>query len=195
MNIAYFEIKIYSWWRVATGEAKSGHVDTLCARDTDGLPFVPAKQIRGLLREAVRDAAELGWIDAGSAEVLFGTRNEDESPVSSDSTEEGILRCESALIPDPERKAVIAFRDHLFSERSSTAVENGLAKEKSLRTDEVALPVSLITSISPMQHLRRAPKNWKEILTVSSPLIRAVGQKRTRGLGRCSVRPVETGIS
>lgn len=178
-----------SWWRVATGEGRSGSVDTICARDSDGFPFVPARQVRGLFREAVRDAEELGWIEEeGTTALLFGSRaaaGEDLGP----DTEPGTLRFESACLAEDDRRAILSSQDKeltdgLFSIRRSTAMENGMAKDRSLRTDEVAIPLTLVAEVTV---LPGAPADWEDILQTAAPLIRAAGQKRTRGFGRCVV--------
>lgn len=196
MTATLFEFHLLSWWRVGTGEALSGHVDTLCARDGDGFPFIPAKQVRGLFREAVRDAEELNWIAAGSAAVMFGSRARGDETELSPDTDAGALRFESAVLPNPERSEIAkSDRVLLFSRRQSTAMEGGVAKEKTLRSDEIALPVSLVASVEPIASFAdRLPEDWRARLMTALPLIRAIGQKRTRGLGRCSVRMLAEGV-
>lgn len=185
---AQITFSFLSWWRVATGEGRSGSVDTICARDQDGFPFVPACQVRGLLREAVRDAEELGWVDAGSTVLLFGSRamvGEDLGP----DTMPGTLRFESARIGDDDRQAILSSGDTellngMFDIRRSTAMENGMAKDRSLRTDEVAIPLTLCAEVSVLPGV---PVDWESVLRAAAPLVRTAGQKRTRGFGRCAV--------
>ena len=84
--------RFLSWWRVATGEGQSGTVDTLCARDPDGLPYVPARQVRGLFREAVRDAEGLEWITEPMCEKLFGSRTRSVAAPGDDSEPARVYR-------------------------------------------------------------------------------------------------------
>ena len=185
---AQITFSFLSWWRVATGEGRSGSVDTICARDQDGFPFVPARQVRGLFREAVRDAEELGWVEDGSTVSLFGSRAMVDEDLGPD-TRPGTLRFESARIGDVDRQTILSSGDTeilngMFDIRRSTAMENGMAKDRSLRTDEVAIPLTLSAEVSA---LTGAPEDWEDILRAAAPLIRAAGQKRTRGFGRCAV--------
>ena len=184
----YITFSFLSWWRVATGEGRSGSVDTICARDQDGFPFVPARQVRGLFREAVRDAEELGWVEDGSTVSLFGSRAMVDEDLGPD-TQPGKLRFESARIAGANRQAILsngntALLNGMFDIRRSTAMENGMSKDRSLRTDEVTIPLALSGEVSA---LSGAPNDWQGILQTAAPLIRAAGQKRTRGFGRCTV--------
>ncbi len=60
--------------------------------------------------------------------------------------------------------------------------ENGIAKDHSLRSEEVVVPCTLYASITGV------PENIYEILTNSFGLIKRLGQKRNRGLGRCDIK-------
>lgn len=177
-----------SWWRIAKGEGHSGSVDTICARDQSGFPFVPARQVRGLFREAVRDAEQLGWIDDGSTVALFGSRAEAGDELGPD-TEPGTLRFESARISAGDREAILSTQNEevlkgLFDIRRSTAMKDGMALDRSLRTDEVSIPLALTAEVSGLLGVR---EDWEDLLRTASPLIRAGGQRRTRGYGRCVV--------
>jgi CRISPR-associated protein Csx10 len=58
-------------WIVGTGEGRVGDVDATVRRDYDGLPFIPAKTLTGIWRDACEQVA--GWLggpagpDGGSA--------------------------------------------------------------------------------------------------------------------------------
>jgi CRISPR-associated protein Csx10 len=74
-----FKIKLtmLSDWHVGTGAGRPGSVDKLIARDVDGFPFVPAKTLNGIWRDAM-ETLTLG-LDGGNegkwskwVEAIFG---------------------------------------------------------------------------------------------------------------------------
>ncbi len=182
--------RILSFWRVGTGGGRGGALDAVCARDPDGMPLVPGRQVRGLLREAVRDGEALKWIDGKGKSIetlLFGSRQSGEE--MQPQTRPGTLRFESALLPEAERQALRGNDDliaRLFAVRSTTAIDpaSGTAMPRSLRAEEVAIPLTLEARVHP---LPGAPGNWREHLQTALPLIRGLGSGRRRGLGRVIV--------
>src|SRR5450432_381037 len=54
-------VRMLSDWIVGTGEGRVGDVDATVRRDADGLPFVPAKTLIGIWRDACEQVA--GWLD------------------------------------------------------------------------------------------------------------------------------------
>lgn len=182
------EFKILSFWRVGTGAGLAASLDSRCARDADGLPMVPGKQVRGLLRDAVRQAVDIGWVKDVTVEALFGSRA-DEVAVEGVS-DKGCLRVEDARLAVAD---IAGLRGNdkliagLFQGKRSTAMDpsKGTAKPKSLRFDEVAIPVTLYAEVS---MFGRAPTGWREAIAKTLPLIRELGADRTRGLGRVIVK-------
>lgn len=183
------ELDILSFWRVGTGRGLGGTFDAVCARDADGLPYIPGRQIRGLFREAVADSIELEWLSGPSEVGLFGSRStadvDDPKPAST----KGTLRFENARLPRTDRDAICADQnliDRLFDTKRSTSIDakTMTAKARSLRFEEVAIPLKLYTIITP---LTGVPVGWDDALIIASPLIRGVGGGRNRGLGRCRV--------
>jgi CRISPR-associated protein Csx10 len=78
-------------WHVGSGMGRPGNIDRLIVRDADGLPFVPAKTLRGIWRDACErlcrglDVGSLGgwsrWVDRlfGSQPGLAKRRDDEES--------------------------------------------------------------------------------------------------------------------
>lgn len=192
------EIRLLSYWRAGTGRGQAGSLDAVCRRDEFGLPMLPGKHLRGLLRDAVDKAHQLNWTKV-PAERLFGSRSKTSAEVSEGAllkgqapedleTRRGVLRIESAVLPEAERNAIAALGDDLapllFAVKRSTEidVETRAAKPKSLRAEEVALPVTLEARVHAMEPVGN--DLW-QALHAALPLVRAVGADRTRGLGRC----------
>lgn len=172
-------IEILSFWRVGTGGTQSRGFDAMCVRDQLGLPYLPGKNLRGLLRDAVRQASDYGWIEG--ADTLFGTSSDEAV------SHPGCLRVESAHLPLSDQRAL---RDNpalirfLFQTKRSTAIDaqSGAAQNHSLRFEEVAIPLTLEAEVS---EINNAPEGWETMVSTALPLIRQIGSGRTRGLGRC----------
>lgn len=191
------KIDIHSFWRSGTGAGETGGVDALCAVDQNGLPYLPGKHLKGLLRNAVRQAVDFGHVKGVTAETLFGElgfdRDGDEI-VPYSRAEPGCLRIDSAHLPRVDIDAIIASKNaaglvkQLFRNVQSTAMDKntGAAKNKSLRFEQVAVPMVLEFSVTGLTE----DKAWENALEVALPLIRTVGQKRTRGLGRAVLEVV-----
>ena len=56
-NIIY-EIEFYSNWHCGSGLAAGADVDVLVIKDVNGMPYVPGRTIKGLLREAAESLSE-----------------------------------------------------------------------------------------------------------------------------------------
>ena len=185
--------QILSYWRVGTGQGRGASLDAVCARDPDGLPFIPGRQVRGLFREAVTDAAEMKWF-SGAVDELFGSAKTDGRDVIPDTTA-GTLRFENARMLACDQAALKRegyLRHGLFDTKRSTAIDpqTGAARDRSLRFEEVAIPLMLRTDILP---LPGAPADWATRLETAAPLIRGIGSGRNRGLGRVIVICNNTG--
>lgn len=172
-------IDIYEYWHAGTGAGRGPVVDARAARDAHGLPYLPGKTVRGLLREGFQAAEESAHlaVPPGLTHHRFGGPEE-----------EGCLRLTDALLPEPMRDWVRASEEgaeaasHLFARISSTAVsrETGQAEHHTLRTLEVAVPVTLHFVVYDMAE---APLG-EEALRAAFGFVRGLGSWRRRGLGR-----------
>lgn len=186
------KVEIFGYWQAGTGRGAGAHVDNLTHTDADGLPEIPGRTLKGLLRDAMRQADELGWLEhPGLHRRLFGVRAE-----QAGQSEPGCIRVGSARLAQEERQWLAGpGRDcipELFRDLHSTAIDpvSGAARAQSLRGSQVALPVVLQADI---ETLHEAPKDWQDQLRLCLPLIRAVGSGKTRGLGRARLSLVEVG--
>jgi CRISPR/Cas system CMR subunit Cmr4 (Cas7 group RAMP superfamily) len=190
-----FEIR--SWWQVGTGTGVPGFLDSVVMRDSDGLPLIPGKQVKGLCRDAVMLGEELGILPAQITEALFGSRSPPGQPLL-DHPRPAALRFGDARVPPDVRAHVVqtagAAAAHFFSTLRTTAIEaSGVPRPHSLRTDEVAIPVDLFASVEALEDgpsTRKPTDGWEDSLSEVLSLITAVGGGRTRGLGRVRVTRV-----
>lgn len=65
------KIEFFSPWHCGSGLSAGADVDSLVIKDINGLPFIPGKTIKGLIREAVEDYAALRGLDM-DLEKAFG---------------------------------------------------------------------------------------------------------------------------
>lgn len=211
----FFRVEIYGWWRSGTGAGKAAQLDALCVRDRDDLPYLPGRHIRGLMRDAVQRLGEWDRAYDGAEVALFGEQgfrsatpeeaNRDGDPVPYRGARRGALAFSDARMAPVERAAFVKdaqdageerspMRDDLYAVRQSTAIVNGVAAEHSLRAEEIAVPMTLEGTIdfigfeiTDLPKESRWTRDWIATLSAAAPLIRAVGAKRLRGLGRAAL--------
>lgn len=203
------KIDFQGFWHVGSGRSSGHHLDAICLKDNFGLPFVSGKQLKGLLRHAVRRAESWGWYQdlkfegqiQNFEELLFGSQSQLEGRYA---TFAGMLFVDNAQLSESEYQWLqhnkqAALREHLYQELYSTAIDEntGTAVEHSLRGIEVTLPVQLFASLQlqvtaldetlstqQSEFLKRQP--WL-VIERALPLIDAIGAHRSRGLGEAIV--------
>lgn len=182
-------VAIDSYWHPGTAQGKGAHLDAVTHRNSHGLPALPGRTLKGLLRDAVRRAEAFGWYDSnGVCDTLFGKADESDGTRS----QPGLLRISDATLPEAdayhllkgENKPLI---EALYRSHFSTAIDHdtGSAKDMSLRGIELVVPLTLhaaITTTAPSD-----TSDWVEPLRKALPLVRAVGAYRSRGLGRATL--------
>ncbi|WKN24022.1 RAMP superfamily CRISPR-associated protein [Azotobacter vinelandii] len=216
---ARLQLDFRNYWHAGSGRGSGYHLDALCERDGDQLPTLPGRQLKGLLRHAVHRAEAWGWLKKQALppgpvesheELLFGSRSHSESR---DTTQPGLLRVDSARLPDAERQWLAQtgetepteLREELFGELFSTAInEQGSAQRYSLRGLEVCIPLTLHAvlnlAITAQQADHRAQQQaylqagtgWA-VLDAALPLLDALGAHRSRGLGEARVSLILAG--
>lgn len=192
-----------SYWRVSSGKGSDAVADVLVLRDANGLPTIPGRAVKGLLREAMTLATLSGTVSRDRVVRWFGSElpgHGGDQPVSGDhrekqleagrfeSTEAG-LWFGSASLPAAWGSWACQNRGSkevkaLFGFQSSTSIgDDGMAVDHTLRVSEVAIPMDLRAEVcGPSDDL-----SWVEDLRSCLPLLRCLGSRRNRGLGRVDV--------
>ena len=190
----HLELKIAfsDYWHCGSGRGGTGSVDAAAVRDsTDGLPVVPGRHIKGLLRHGLLDLSELGHIPPEAATILCGRGTGDQTSFDAKTrfeTEPGLLRVGTARLPETWREALGGDDkprgecELLFRVQNITAISGGTAKRRCLRSIEVTIPVTLRAQLS--GDLSDQHVSWLDLAT---KLLRRVGANRTRGLGRADL--------
>lgn len=182
-------IDLRSDWHAGGGRGQGAVLDAVVHRDASGLPVLPGRHLKGLLREALERAADWGWEGyTGLAAQLFGKRSE-EMPAGT-VPRPGSLRLGDGRLPGDlalwlGSEAGQGHLPKLYRGLYSTAVDHatGSARDRSLRGIEVCVPLTLHAPISLVPG-QTPPADWAARLQRVLPLIDAVGAHRSRGLGR-----------
>jgi hypothetical protein len=203
---------ISSYWHAGTGRGAGPELDARCCRSAAGLPTLPGRTVRGLLRDALALAVEVGevdragWPEGDPVRWCFGTGLEapavgEGTPDRVETLEEarfrtqaGKLRFTSAVLGTTEVEArgweawasqAEGVVDHLFRPFASTKIaEDGRAAEHTLRAIEVAVPLTLHAEVSGPD----GPEpDWRAAITAAARFVRGLGSHRNRGLGRVQV--------
>lgn len=192
-----------SYWHMGTGRGDGAIADAITLVDDAGLPMVPGRTLKGLLREAMDVATEAGVIPAARTLQWFGSglpgyADTTDGDEWQESLEKGRLGTQSGTVWVGSAHLPLAWRQwartqnsssaelaELFALMHATAVdENGVAKAKTLRVMQVSIPLTLHADV-------RGPRDddrWLKDLEMALPLIRAIGSHRNRGFGRVAIR-------
>jgi CRISPR-associated protein Csx10 len=184
MKHAIITFEFLSWWHAGSGLGQGGATNALVIRDRDGLPYLPGKTVKGLLRDAFELAEQHSQLEGLRTATLFGPQ--DTSNWEPPGRAPGKIQVDNAyltreaatwlLSEDKERMPA------LFHTVAATAIgENGVAERSTLRSTEVCPPMILKGRITCPDEVA-----FNELKRLA-PLIRGVGKNRNRGLGRCQV--------
>lgn len=175
-----YKIEFFSYWHCGSGQTAGADVDELVIRDVSGLPFVPGRTLKGLLREAVANILLLRGGEEGSVEELFGSESR-----------QGRLYFTNASLSDALRQSLRSMPDidpeMLYRSFSSTAIdERGVAKEHTLRRIETAIPCTLYGEITGI-----GSADEEALLEEALKYVKRLGLGRSRGYGRCELSRID----
>ena len=171
METLNYSIKMQSYWQIGSGKGSGNLSDASVLKDTNDLPYIPGKTLKGLFLDAARDAGA----DETTIKAVFGFENKQETSVI----------FESAHLHTNDRihlKNNKALTSMLYEYKTFVRLDNHKqAEHGSLRTSEVCVPVTLHAAV------RSLTEEQKEILKKWMPYIKHLGLQRNRGYGRCIV--------
>lgn len=183
-NTMKIKLQLLSFW--ATGSGKGGgSADGLVLKDKNNLPYISGKTFKGLVRDAYSATG-------GENETkLFGQKKriKDENGYI-ETTEEylnqGILRFNSLRIPSELAEKIKMFHPYLYTTKTKNSLdENKQAEKHSLRTIEMTVPITLEATIGTVDNVDTS--SYFEELENACKMLRKLGEKRHRGMGRCKV--------
>ena len=195
------QIKLLSDLCTCSGETYNSIVDTDVTYDENGIPYIPAKRIRGCIREAGLEMLEFGLISRQEYEEVFGKEGNQNSAFSlSNAYISDYEEVTEALQKTPftELKSQQNVLDQYTATRTQTAVDlrTGVADKNSLRTIRVVrkgLTFEADCNWKPKVSKGDSEKAFRpEILGQAVSLVKHMGMSRTRGLGLVRMKLSDT---
>ncbi|MBI4752518.1 MAG: hypothetical protein HY774_28840 [Acidobacteria bacterium] len=205
-NEFQIELVMESDWHVGSGTGRPGNVDRLVIRDQDKFPFVPAKTVTGIWRDACELVA-LGLDDGNSngswlqlVKTVFGSqpslvRESDRDELESGPTPAGLkitpARLSESLRTTLCQNHLSSFRQALTFVKPGIAIDpdSGSAKKDFLRFEEMARGGMRLTATCsldlPVERIDRHAVS--ALLLAGARLVKHLGGKRRRGAGRCTL--------
>jgi CRISPR-associated protein Csx10 len=199
-----FSVRVHllSDWIVGTGEGRVGEVDATVRRDGDGLPFVPAKTLTGIWRDACEQVA--GWLGGAGeqnpwlpwVDWVFGSqpdRTGDRAVQAHLAPQPAALALSPAQLPGPVRAACRdrpALQAAAVLLRPGVAIDDrtGVARDDMLRLEERARAGVLEASAEfTLPGDGDLPRAAELLLRAGAAAVDGLGGKRNRGAGRCSI--------
>lgn len=196
------EIRLRSATSPGSGEGWAGMIDSDIIFDELGLPYIPARRIRGILREMAYDVGVTCGPYLKNISPPFSIDDVDKLFGNPGQSQASLLRIENAYLEDyqhirqwidwtqrrmpeiitPER--VVAVFTHL---RQQTAIEAtyGVAKPGSLRTTRVLNRNQKFIS---QVYIESDKPGHEALIALAVQITRYLGSKRNRGLGKVKCR-------
>lgn len=174
MSTIKYEIEFFSNWHCGSGLAAGADVDALVIKDNNGLPYVPGRTLKGLLR----DAATCLSVDKNTVSTIFGVSGDEEGHKTGNSF------FGNATLPFAEYQYIVeqGLAPHLYQTFASTRIdENGIAKDNTLRKIETVVPCKLEGEIL------NVPDGSEQTIEDAMCFIKRMGTGRNRGYGRCKI--------
>ena len=154
--------------------AAGADFDSLVIKDKNGLPYIPGRTLKGLLR----DAATILSADNDIINAVFGVSGD------KDDHKTGCAFFGNATLPVAEYHYIVdqGLASHLYQSFASTSIdEKGIAKDHSLRKIETVVPCKLEGEIL------NIPDGAEHVLEDAMRYVKRMGTGRNRGFGRCKI--------
>lgn len=178
------KIELLSDLCTTSGETYNSLVDTDITYDEYGIPYIPAKRMKGCIREAALELVEFGIIDKSMLHKVFGGGESDKSSfwlsnarvADYDMYVNDINNFGHEEITRPQN---VIKRFTYMRTQTSVDKDTGVAKENSLRTIRVAKKGLVFEADCGELSGEFDINVFKEAVS----LVKHMGMSRTRGLG------------
>lgn len=171
-----------------TGTGDGVRFDTVSSYNQYGLPYIPGKRLKGLLREQAEFLRDCSAIEQTLIDKIFGN-GEHAGTLTVNNAEliganENLRDLEQLFNEEPGLYNPLTVQEVYTVARHSTAMEHGVAKPHSLRTIGAVPSGNIFITYL---YLDGGETNEQlELLTKCAKLLRHIGLNRTRGLGEVS---------
>ena len=174
MSTIRYEIEFFSNWHCGSGLAAGADVDALVIKDKNGLPYVPGRTLKGLLREAASILSE----DKAIIKKIFGVSGDENGHQTGCS----FFGNATLIAADYQYIVEQGLAPHLYQAFASTRInEDGIAEDNTLRKIQTVVPCKLEGEIL------NVPEGSIQILEDAMRFIKRMGTGRNRGYGRCKI--------
>lgn len=187
-------ITFLSDWHVGEGAGAYGHIDAIVRRSPkDGLPYLPAKTLTGILRDGCERI--VFGLDAGNTagpwhallKQIFGNNSEDE-----DTTPESAALSIGPAHFEPDFSVMLcakpALREALVFLKPGVQLDNeGVAQRQMLRFEEMVMAGATLTAEITLNLPKPLEPSALALLAAGSNVVERLGAKRRRGQGRCTL--------
>ena len=208
MTITY-RIQFFEYWQSSSGLSAGTQAALRVRKTHTGLPMIPGRGLKGLLNEAGYKIQSLQkqydyekeLISEDFLKAIFGLGDNEynDTNIETDAGKSKETTCFftnaelsqqlSQELSQPERRGQIPL---LYQTLSFTKIAaNGLADDKTLRTVEATVPLTLYAQIRDFP----TTPGYVEQLAYCMQWIRRMGLNRTRGMGRCAFSIIDPKIS
>lgn len=185
IEIPCLKITLKSDLCVGAGESYQSKVDQEVVYDDYGFPYIPAKRLRGCIRESALELVEFGRYTKESYDALFGKEGNQASKFI---LNDAHLKDYEQMVKDLQVCSDQSLRHpqnvlELYTyTRTQTKIDcaTGIAQDNSLRTMRV---VKKDLSFFADMELKAVSKEEKNLLEEAISMTKHIGLNRTRGLG------------
>lgn len=188
MRRIIYSVAFHTYWHIGSGLSGGTGTNALILKDDDGLPYIPGRALKGLLREGAEAMSNTSFIPDGFVEKVFGMKPEEGDAESTSNYDLaygcffGNAELNAHLKQSLAQSAKAAY---LYDNVASTAIgDNGQAKDFTLRRMEVSIPLTLYAYI---ESFPDGVEN-EEAIKRCFQWVKRMGVNRNRGLGRCSLQ-------
>jgi len=197
-------------WHIGSGFGRPGDVDRLMRRDANGLPFIPAKTLTGIWRDACetvahgldRQETDGNWQRLVS--LIFGDQTNQRSDAGrpdagknshSDAPRPALLSIRAARYPLAIRRAILSkprLKESVTFIKPGMMIDprTGQAKNQFLRFEEMGRKGTILSADVHFHYERICDEVTQQsamaLLMLSARYVERLGGKRRRGAGKCA---------
>lgn len=185
MSTIAYQIEFFSYWHASSGLAGGAYADLLVNKTRAGLPYIPGRTLKGLLREAAETISHFDKDLVSQAFIIdvFGQSPEEKDIVDESATHEAKSFFSNAHLSNHLQKKISKDdASFLYQVLASTKInELGVAAYGTLRQLEVTVPLTLFATIEQFPDI----PGYEQQISHCFQWIKRMGLNRSRGLGRC----------
>lgn len=193
METLKYEIKFLDDWICGSGLGAGAETDSEVIKDKDGLPYIPGKTIKGILKDACLEIVCLDtneqFLTQNQINHIFGVdaNAKEDGEKQAEPSKPGTAFFSNVELSRLEKEEIVKnqLQKFLYHNISSTRINRkGVAVDKSLRVTEVCAPITLFGEIQIEEEYHPALEN-------AMRWTRRLGTNRNRGFGRCIIKKIE----